>query len=156
MAQEKIRVTQAGYDELKKEQEHLIQVVRKEVIEDLQAARAQGDLSENADYDVARDRQAKVEARIRELENIFNNIEIIDDHKGGSRVVKLGVKVIIQAKGKAKEEYTIVSSVEADPLSGKLSNVTPLAIALMDHKVDDEVEVELANSKEIVKILSVD
>jgi len=156
MAQEKIRVTQAGYDELKKEQDHLIHNVRKEVIEDLQAARAQGDLSENADYDVARDRQAKVEARIRELESIFNNIEIIDDHKGGSRVVKLGVKVKIQTKGKAPEEYTIVSSVEADPLSGKLSNVTPLAIALMDHKVDDEVEVELANSKELVKILSVD
>ena len=156
MAQEKIRVTQAGYDELKKEQENLIHNVRKEVIEDLQAARAQGDLSENADYDVARDRQAKVEARIRELENIFNNIEIIDEHKGGSRVVKLGVKVKIQARGKQPEEYTIVSSVEADPLSGKLSNVTPLAIALMDHKVDDEVEVDLVNSKEIVKILSVD
>ena len=155
MAQEKIRVTQAGYDELKKEQDNLIHVVRKEVIEDLQAARAQGDLSENADYDVARDRQAKVEARIRELENIFNNIEIIDDHKGGSRVVKLGVKVKIQSRGKTtSEEYTIVSSVEADPLSGKLSNVTPLAIALMDHKVDDEVEVE--PNKEIVKILSVD
>ena len=156
MAQEKIRVTQAGYDELKKEQENLIHVVRKEVIEDLQAARAQGDLSENADYDVARDRQAKVEARIRELENIFNNIEIIDDHKGGSRVVKLGVKVKIQTRGKQPEEYTIVSSVEADPLSGKLSNVTPLAIALMDHKVDDEVEVDLVNSTELVKILSVD
>jgi transcription elongation factor GreA len=156
MAQEKIRVTQAGYDELKKEQDNLIHVIRKEVIEDLQAARAQGDLSENADYDVARDRQAKVEARIRELENIFNNIEIIDDHKGGSRVVKLGVKVKIQTRGKQPEEYTIVSSVEADPLSGKLSNVTPLAIALMDHKVDDEVEVDLVNSKELVKILSVD
>jgi len=155
MAQEKIRVTQAGYDELKKERENLIHVVRKEVIEDLQAARAQGDLSENADYDVARDRQAKVEARIRELENIFNNIEIIDDHKGGSRVVKLGVKVKILSRGKKDpEEYTIVSSVEADPLSGKLSNVTPLAIALMDHKVDDEVEVE--PNKEIVKILAVD
>jgi len=67
MAQEKVRVTQQGYDELKREQEHLIHTVRKEVIEDLQAARAQGDLSENADYDAARDRQARVEARIREI-----------------------------------------------------------------------------------------
>ena len=107
MPQEKIRVTQAGYDELKKEQEHLIHTVRKEVIEDLQAARAQGDLSENADYDVARDRQAKVEARIRELESIFNNIEIIDEHKGGSRVVKLGVKVTVQSlsKGRARRAH---------------------------------------------------
>ena len=156
MPQEKIRVTQAGYDELKKEQDHLIHTVRKEVIEDLQAARAQGDLSENADYDVARDRQAKVEARIRELENIFNNIEIIDEHKGGSRVVKLGVKVTVQSlsKGRKEETYTIVSSVEADPLNGKLSNVTPLAIALMDHKAGDEVEVEPNN--EMVRIVPID
>ncbi|MFR0980860.1 MAG: transcription elongation factor GreA, partial [Holdemania filiformis] len=68
MADDKIYVTQEGLEELKKEQENLIHVVRQEVIEDLKAARAQGDLSENADYDAARDRQAQVEARIRELE----------------------------------------------------------------------------------------
>ena len=77
MADEKIYVTQEGLEELKKEQENLIHVVRQEVIEDLKAARAQGDLSENADYDAARDRQAQVEARIRELEIMLNNIEII-------------------------------------------------------------------------------
>lgn len=162
MSQEKIRLTQNGYDELKKEQDNLIHVVRKEVIEDLQAARAQGDLSENADYDVARDRQAKVEARIRELESIFNNIEIIDEHRGGSRVVKLGVKVTVQSKDKDKdkwkaaETYTIVSSVEADPINGKLSNVTPLAVALMDHKVDDIVEVDNEPFKETVRIVTID
>ena len=137
MAQEKVRVTQEGFDELRKEQDHLIHVVRKEVIEDLQAARAQGDLSENADYDAARDRQARVEARIRELENIFNNIEIIDV-QGGSRVVKLGAQVTIRSRDGFVETYTIVSSVEADPMNGKLSNVTPLAVALMDRMVSDE------------------
>ena len=143
MAQEKVRVTQEGFDELRREQEHLIHVVRKEVIEDLQAARAQGDLSENADYDAARDRQARVEARIRELENIFNNIEIIDV-QGGSRVVKLGAQVTILSRDGVEETYTIVSSVEADPLNGKLSNVTPLAVALMDRMVsDEEIEVEI-------------
>lgn len=154
MAQEKVRVTQEGFDELRRELEHLIHVVRKEVIEDLQAARAQGDLSENADYDVARDRQARVEARIRELENIFNNIEIIDV-QGGSRVVKLGAQVTILGRDGVEETYTIVSSVEADPLNGKLSNVTPLAVALMDRMVsDEEIEVEI-EPREYVKIIDI-
>ncbi|NTW90375.1 MAG: transcription elongation factor GreA [Erysipelotrichaceae bacterium] len=154
MAQEKVRVTQEGFDELRKEQEHLIHVVRKEVIEDLQAARAQGDLSENADYDAARDRQARVEARIRELENIFNNIEIIDV-QGGSRVVKLGAQVTIRSRDGFVETYTIVSSVEADPMNGKLSNVTPLAVALMDRMVsDEEIEVEI-EPREYVRIIDI-
>ena len=154
MAQEKVRVTQEGFDELRRELEHLIHVVRKEVIEDLQAARAQGDLSENADYDAARDRQARVEARIRELENIFNNIEIIDV-QGGSRVVKLGAQVTILGRDGVEETYTIVSSVEADPLNGKLSNVTPLAVALMDRMVsDEEIEIEI-EPREYVKIIDI-
>ena len=154
MAQEKVRVTQEGFDELRKEQEHLIHVVRKEVIEDLQAARAQGDLSENADYDAARDRQARVEARIRELENIFNNIEIIDV-QGGTRVVKLGAQVTIRSRDGFEETYTIVSSVEADPMNGKLSNVTPLAVALMDRMVsDEEIEVEV-EPREYIRIIDV-
>ena len=154
MAQEKVRVTQEGFDELRREQEHLIHVVRKEVIEDLQAARAQGDLSENADYDAARDRQARVEARIRELENIFNNIEIIDV-QGGSRVVKLGAQVTIRSRDGFEETYTIVSSVEADPMNGKLSNVTPLAVALMDRMVsDEEIEVEV-EPREYIRIIDV-
>lgn len=154
MAQEKVRVTREGFDELKREQEHLIHTVRKEVIEDLQAARAQGDLSENADYDAARDRQARVEARIRELENIFNNIEIIDV-QGGTRVVKLGAQVTIRSRGGFEETYTIVSSVEADPMNGKLSNVTPLAVALMDRMVsDEEIEVEV-EPREYIRIIDV-
>ena len=78
---EKVYVTQQGYEDLLKEYETLVHVTRKEVIEELQAARAQGDLSENADYDAARDRQARIEARIREVESMLNNIEIIDDKK---------------------------------------------------------------------------
>lgn len=154
MAQEKVRVTREGFDELKREQEHLIHTVRKEVIEDLQAARAQGDLSENADYDAARDRQARVEARIRELENIFNNVEIIDV-QGGTRVVKLGAQVTIRNRDGFEETYTIVSSVEADPLNGKLSNVTPLAVALMDRMAsDEEIEVEV-EPREYIRIIDV-
>lgn len=156
MAQEKVRVTKAGYEELKKEQDNLIHVIRKEVIADIAEARGQGDLSENADYDAARDRQARVEARIRELENIFNNIEIIDEKAGGINVVKLGAKVTIESRDGYRETYTIVSSVEADPLNGKLSNVTPLAVALMDRVVsDEELEVEVT-PREYVRIIGIE
>ena len=137
MADDKIYVTQEGLEELKKEQENLIHVVRQEVIEDLKAARAQGDLSENADYDAARDRQAQVEARIRELEVMLNNIEIIDDKQGSVRVAKIGSTVKIEELDTHQiDEFTIVGSVEADPLNGKLSNVTPLAEAILEHKVE--------------------
>ncbi len=156
MPQEKVLVTQEGYQELLREQDNLIHVVRKEVIEDLQAARAQGDLSENADYDVARDRQARVEARIRELEMMLNNIEIIDDKRGGSKVVKLGAKIIIlDLSTNLKEPYVIVGSVESDPLGGKLSNVTPLAVALMDKRAGDEVMIAVEQPYK-VRILSID
>ena len=156
MAQEKVLVTLEGLQELNKEQQHLIHVVRKEVIEDLQAARAQGDLSENADYDAARDRQARVEARIRELENMLNNIEIIDEKRGGQKVVRLGTTfTILDYETNTEEKYTIVGSVEADPLNGKLSNVTPLAQALMDKKSGDEVTVNV-DSPYTVKILSIE
>ena len=115
MADDKIYVTQEGLEELKKEQENLIHVVRQEVIEDLKAARAQGDLSENADYDAARDRQAQVEARIRELEVMLNNIEIIDDKQGSVRVAKIGSTVKIEELDTHQiDEFTIVGSVEAD------------------------------------------
>ena len=85
MADEKFLVTKEGLDELLKEQDNLIHVVRDEVIRELQEARAQGDLSENADYDAARDRQARVEARIRDLEAMIANAEIISEDKKAQR-----------------------------------------------------------------------
>ena len=87
---DKVYVTLEGHEKLKEERANLIHVVRKEVISDLKAAREQGDLSENADYDAARERQGKVEARITELEKMLNNIEIIDEKKGASKIVRLG------------------------------------------------------------------
>ena len=148
MAQEnehKFYVTKEGLDELKKEQDNLIHVVRQEVIVELQEARAQGDLSENADYDAARDHQAQVEARIRELENMISNAVIIEGDKEAvsSKAVTLGSTVTIRDLSDGSEEtYTIVGSIEADPLNGRLSNITPLAVALMDHKVVHITNVE--------------
>lgn len=156
MTQKKVLVTKEGLDELLKEQDNLIHVVRLEVIKELQEARAQGDLSENADYDAARDHQARVEARIRDLESMLSNVELIDEKtkRSASKTVSLGSKVkIIDLSTNEEEEYTIVGSVESDPLNGKLSNITPLANALMDHKVNDTVHVEKVDIPYDVKIL---
>ena len=154
----KVLVTKEGYNELLQEQENLIHVVRQDVIRELQEARAQGDLSENADYDAARDRQARVEARIRDLEAMLANVEIIDDEavsrKKNSKTVKLGsTEKILELESNEEETYTIVGSVESDPLQGKLSNITPLAAAIIDSKVGDVVTVNQVEEPYDVKIL---
>lgn len=157
MAQDKFLVTKEGLDELVREQDNLIHVVRKEVIRELQEARAQGDLSENADYDAARDHQARVEARIRDLEQMISNAEIIegDRNTSASKTVTLGSTVtILDLSSNEEETYTIVGSIEADPLNGKLSNITPLAAALMDNKAGDTITVEAAEEPYEVKIIS--
>ncbi len=159
MAQEneqKFFVTKEGLEELLKEQDNLIHVVRQEVIIELQEARAQGDLSENADYDAARDHQAQVEARIRELENMISNAVIIEGDKEAvsSKSVTLGSTVtILDLSDNTEDTYTIVGSIEADPMNGRLSNITPLAVALMDHKVNDVVHIANVEEPYDVKIL---
>ena len=137
-------VTEEGLQDLKDELDELIHVTRNEVIEELKSARAQGDLSENADYDAARDRQAQVESRIKELEHMIRNAEVINESKS-TKYVRLGSTVELEEEDtKKKLVYTIVGSVEADPLNGKLSNVTPLAEAILDQKVGSVITV---NSK---------
>ena len=156
MADEKFLVTKEGLDELLKEQDNLIHVVRDEVIRELQEARAQGDLSENADYDAARDRQARVEARIRDLEAMIANAEIISEDKKAAtkKTVSLGSTVtILDMSTNEEETYNIVGSIEADPLNGKISNITPLATSLMDHKIGDVVEIETAEEPYQVKVI---
>lgn len=152
--EEKFYVTEEGLNDLKKELDTLIHVTREEVIEELKAARAQGDLSENADYDAARDHQAKVESRIKELEHQIKNAEIISD-KRRTNYVRIGSTVLIKELDTGAEvEYKIVGSVEADPLNGLLSNVTPLAEAIMDRRVNDVCEVAVDQPYE-VKILKI-
>ncbi len=151
--EEKFYVTEEGLNDLKEELDTLIHVTREEVIEELKAARAQGDLSENADYDAARDHQAKVESRIKELEHLIKNAELISEKK--SNYVRIGSTVDIQELDtKNKITYKIVGSVEADPLNGFLSNVTPLAMAIMDHRVNDVVTV-MVDQPYDVKILKI-
>ena len=155
MEDNKVVVTKEGLAELQKEYEYLVHVERDQVIEELRAARAQGDLSENADYDAARDHQARVEARIRQLDDMLKNIEIIDGRKGRSKTVRLGSTVTLEFQDTMEREtYTIVGTVESDPINGKLSNETPLAVAIMDRKVNDVVPVLVVPSYS-VKIIEV-
>ena len=154
MAEEKFYVTEEGLKDLKKEYDVLVHQTRNEVIEDLKAARAQGDLSENADYDAARDKQAQVEARIKELEYMIKNSSIISEKKG-VKSVRLGSTVtILEMDTKTKQTFTIVGSVEADPLNGKLSNASPLAAAILEKKVDAicTVDVDTPYQVKIVEI----
>lgn len=152
--EDKFYVTEEGLDELKKQLDELIHVTRNEVIEELKAARAQGDLSENADYDAARDHQAQVEAKIKELEYQIKNAEIIKDKRSG-KTVRIGSTVQVQELDtKNKLTYKIVGSVEADPLNGLLSNVTPLAEAILDKKAGDTVTVDVDKPYD-VKILEI-
>ncbi len=152
--EEKFYVTEEGLNDLKKELDTLIHVTREEVIEELKAARAQGDLSENADYDAARDHQAKVESRIKELEHQIKNAEVITETKRAT-FVRIGSTVELQELDtKNKLTYRIVGSVEADPVNGLLSNVTPLAEAILDHRVNDVVTVHV-DSPYDVKILKI-
>ena len=152
---DKYYVTEEGLQDLKNELDELIHVTRDEVIEELKSARAQGDLSENADYDAARDHQAQVESRIKELEHMIRNAVVINESKS-TKYVRLGSTVEIEELDtKKKITYTIVGSVEADPLSGKLSNVTPLAEAIMDQRVGTVVTVNatIPYDVKIVKII---
>lgn len=150
----KIELTIDGKEKLEKEYRRLIDIERPEAIEQLKVARAQGDLSENADYDAARDRQAEIEARIKEIENILANVEIVKSNRN-SKVVGLGSVVEIKdLSDNTVEKYKLVGTVEADPIKGLISNVSPLGHAIMGKKVGDIVVVRVAQEYkvEILKI----
>lgn len=142
MAEEKkIILTSAGLASLEEELENLKVVRRKEVAAKIKEARAQGDLSENAEYDAAKEEQAEIEARIATIEKMFRNVEVIDEDELNTGKVNLGNKVTVYDEEFEEEvTYTIVGPAEADPAGLKLSNESPLGMALMGHSVGDVVE----------------
>lgn len=149
----KVVLTANGYLELEAELNELKQVRRPEVIKALQEARAQGDLSENADYDAARNEQAQLEARIKELEYKLEHSEIAENKN--SDVVNVGSKVVVAYDDGEEDEYQIVGSLEADPFNNKISNESPIGKAIMGHRKDELVDVESPNGSYQVKIVSV-
>lgn len=155
MGTEDVILTKEGKQKLKDELDRLIHVDRPEVVEELKFARAQGDLSENADYDAARSRQAEIEARIKKIENMLNECTVIEDDGGISSKVQVGSNVTVRNQTTGKEgTYEIRGSVEADPLKGIISNNSPMALALLGHKTGDVVTVNVKKpyNVEILKI----
>ena len=158
MDKDKVLLTKSGVEKLEEERDNLINVERPRVIEELQLARSQGDLSENADYDAARDKQAQIEQRIKEIEYMLQNAEIISEERVDLNVVKPGTTVTIldlSLDDPEEEKYTIVGSFETDPVNGKISNESPLAKALIGHGVNEIVTVGVAEAYD-VKIVDIE
>lgn len=132
-------LSQDKYNELEAELVNLKTIERKEVAAHLEYAKSLGDLSENAEYQEARDRQADIEDRILELEDILKNAEIVSGRHSG--VVDVGSVVSVLKKGADQKDFTIVGSEEADMLTGKISHLSPIGSALLGHKKGDKVEV---------------
>lgn len=149
-------MTQAGKEKLEQELEQLKTVKRKEVVERIKIARSFGDLSENSEYDSAKEEQAFVEGRITTLENMIRNAKIIAEADISGDSVSLGRSVtFIELPDGEEETYTIVGSAEADPFEGKISNDSPIAKSLMGKKVGDEVSVQTPGGEMHVKITSI-
>ncbi|MBT2686075.1 transcription elongation factor GreA [Bacillus sp. ISL-37] len=157
MATEKVfPMTQAGKEKLEQELEQLKTVKRKEVVERIKIARSFGDLSENSEYDSAKEEQAFVEGRITTLENMIRNAKIIQENEISTDAVSLGRTVtFVELPDGDEESYTIVGSAEADPFEGKISNDSPIAKSLMGKKVGDEVTVQTPGGEMNVRITTI-
>jgi transcription elongation factor GreA len=147
-------VTQQGFEKLREEYDHLVGPKRLEVAERIKTAREYGDISENAEYDDAKNEQARVESRIAQLEEKLRTVKVVDDID--TKTVGIGNKVTVQEKGsKTPEVFEIVGSTEADPLANRVSNESPFGKALMGQKKGAIVEVPAPKGTmtfEIVKI----
>jgi transcription elongation factor GreA len=147
-----IYLTKEGLNELKEELNFLVNVKRPNNINAIKEARALGDLSENADYDAARNEQAEIEGRIKKLESILENVTIIEDVATDKVGIGTTVKISYVDDPEDTDQYRIVGSQEADPFESKISNESPIAQALMGHKVGDIVSVESPNGVYEVEI----
>ncbi len=149
-------MTQAGKEKLEQELEYLKSVKRKEVVERIKIARSFGDLSENSEYDSAKEEQAFVEGRITTIENMIRNAKIISEDEMSGDTVGLGRSVtFIELPDGEEETYTIVGSAEADPFDGKISNDSPIAKSLIGHKVGEEVKVQTPGGEMDVRIITI-
>ncbi|MBF7016959.1 transcription elongation factor GreA [Staphylococcus durrellii] len=154
--QKQYPMTQEGYEKLEHELEELKTVKRPEVVEKIKVARSFGDLSENSEYDAAKDEQGFIEQDIQRIENMIRNALIIED-TGDNNVVQIGKTVtFVELPGEEEESYQIVGSAEADAFNGKISNESPMAKNLIGKGLNDEVRVPLPNGGEInVKIVDI-
>lgn len=151
-----IKITDEGLKKLEEELENLKTVGRADIAEKIRVARGYGDLSENSEYDEAKNEQAKLEARIVEIEAMLKNVEIIEDIKGKAKTVVIGVKVkVIDEEFGEEEEYRVVGSTEANSREGKISDESPMGKALLGKKIGDVVTVEAPAGEFKVRILEI-
>lgn len=149
-------LTSEGLKKLQDELENLKTVRRKENTAAIKRALSFGDLSENSEYDEAKNEQAEIEARIVEIETMLNNANVIDTENIGTDVVSLGSKVKVKdVSDGEEEEYSIVGSTEADPMKGKISDESPVGNALLGHKIGETVTVEAPMGKIEYEIINI-
>lgn len=134
-------VTKEYYEELVAEYRRLLDVERPQVLEELAAARSQGDLSENADYDAARNKQAEIEAKIRDLEFTLNNIEVASEKSSKNKITATSTVVVFDVDEQEEITYQLVGSIGSDPERGKITTESSLGAALLGKEVGNEVEV---------------
>lgn len=156
MSDKQVLLTEEGLNKLEFELEHLKTTVRKEVAEKIKQAMAFGDLSENSEYDEAKNEQGQIEVRIAQLENMLKNAKVIDEDEIDVTTVSVGAKVRILDVGFNEEiEYTMVGSTEANPSQFKLSDESPVGSALLGKKVGSTVKVEAPGGVLKFKILDI-
>ena len=149
-------VSTEGLKQMEEKLKYMTTVRRAEVAEHLSIARGFGDLSENAEYDEAKDEQAKLEADIIELENALRNVVVIDDQDVTTDFVNVGTIVRVQyLDDDEEEEFTIVGARESDPMNNKISNESPIGSAMIRHKVGEVVTVEAPDGPYQLKILEI-
>ena len=151
----KVLLTQAGYEKLKAELDDLKINKRKEIADKIKEARAQGDLSENAEYDAAKDEQSEMEGRIEEIETIFKNFEVVENEDDGK--INIGCRIVVRdVEIDDTMELNMVGSSEANPLDGFISNESPVGQALMGKETGDKVTVDSPAGPIEYEILSVE
>lgn len=151
-----IKLTDEGLRKLQDELENLKTEGRTEIAEKIRIARGYGDLSENSEYDEAKNEQAKIEARIVELETMLKNVELITETKGGARTVMIGSSIkVLDVEFDEEMEFKIVGSAEADPGNGLISDESPVGKALLGAKVGQTVTAEAPDGEIELKILSI-
>ena len=154
MAEQKTKYTSEGYQKLIDELDYLKSTRRQEIKEMLKEARAFGDLSENSEYDEARDQQAKCEARIAELEYMIKNAVVMTEDEASKSIISIGSTVVIRHKDGKEKTYYIVGSNEVAPLEGKISDLSPIGRALIGHKDGDVVYIETPAGEKEVTVVS--
>ena len=156
MSEKKIVLTQDGLKKLEAELHELKVVRRKDVANKIKEARGQGDLSENAEYDAAKEEQAEIEARISLIEKMLRNAEVIVEEDIDTESISVGSKVtILDIEFNEKIEYLIVGSTEADPMGGRISNESPLGVALLRRNRGDTITVDAPEGSIKYQILDI-